>query len=161
MISFLPTIVVTKDIFLYIIGFWLLGLTAISLWIVVFFRRLSKDVKKGNLVRVLDKVLKKELENTKGIRKIFKEIDRLDDANVYNIKKLGLVKFNPFKELGGDHSFTLALLDGDDSGLILTGLHTRERTRVYLRKIKKGKSEHKLSGEEERALKKALNRKVT
>jgi hypothetical protein len=156
--SFLPTFVVTTDIFLFIIIAWLLGLTAVLVWIVYFFKRLTKSVKRGNLVRILDRVIKKEAENTKNVRNIYREIERIDAEGFYNFKKIGLVKFNPFKELGGDHSFAIALLDGVGSGFVLTGLHTRERTRIYLRKIIKGKSEHKLSAEEEKALIKALKK---
>lgn len=148
-----------KDIILIIVGIWLLGLTSVLAWMIVFARKFSKNVKKGNLVKVLDQVLKKEAENTKSLKQIFREIKRIDRESVSNIKKYGLVKFNPFKELGGDHSFTLALLDGTDSGLVLTGLHTRERTRVYMRKIIKGRSQHKLSSEEEKALKIAASKK--
>jgi hypothetical protein len=62
------------------------------------------------------------------------------------------VRFNPFKELGGDHSFSLAILDSHDSGIVITSLHTRDRTRVYMKDIKKGKSESELSAEEKSAL---------
>jgi len=56
----------------------------------------------------------------------------------------------------GDHSFSLALLDGKDTGVVITGLHTRERTRVYMKAIKAGKGEHELSEDEKKALAKAL-----
>ena len=63
-----------------------------------------------------------------------------------------MVRFNPFSEMGGDHSFSVALLDGHDTGIIITGLHTRERTRVYIKPVNKGKSEYDLSKEELKAL---------
>jgi hypothetical protein len=57
--------------------------------------------------------------------------------------------------MGGDHSFSLALLDAHLTGFIITGLHTRERTRVYIKKIEEGKCKQDLSKEEREALKKA------
>ena len=77
-----------------------------------------------------------------------------------HVQKIGLIRFNPFKELGGDHSFCLAILNGEDSGVVVTGLHTRDRTRVYMKSIKKGKSEYELSSEEKKALESAYNRKL-
>jgi hypothetical protein len=63
-----------------------------------------------------------------------------------------MIRFNPFSELGGDHSFCLALLDDRDTGVVLTGLHTRERTRFYMKDITNGKSSLELSNEEKKAL---------
>jgi hypothetical protein len=68
---------------------------------------------------------------------------------------VGLIRFNPFNEIGGDHSFSLAILDGGDNGIIITGLHTRDRTRIYAKQVNKGKSDLELSTEEQKALLKA------
>lgn len=73
-----------------------------------------------------------------------------------NVQKIGLVRFNPFNETGGDHSFSLALLDGNGNGFVMTGLHTRERTRLYIKPIRNLKSEYELSQEEQKAIKEAL-----
>ena len=61
--------------------------------------------------------------------------------------------------MGGDHSFSVALLNGKGTGIIITGLHTRERTRVYVKDIKQGKSEVELSQEEKKALRLAQKEK--
>ena len=131
---------------------WLGILSAILFWIFRYFRRLSKDVQKGNLVQILESVLEKERQNSKDLEQVNKYLRQLDSDGKLHIQKLGLIKFNPFEELGGDHSFSLALLDGKDNGLIITGLHTRERTRVYVKYVKKGKSSLELSEEERKAL---------
>ncbi len=67
-------------------------------------------------------------------------------------QRLGLVRYNPFEETGGNQSFVLALLDANDDGFILTSLHTRSGTRVYARALSAGRSESALSGEETEAL---------
>lgn len=69
-----------------------------------------------------------------------------------------LVKFNPFAEVGGEHSFVITLLDGTKSGIILTGLHTRGLTRFYVKLVQVGKPDQKLSDEEDEGLKKALTK---
>jgi len=67
-----------------------------------------------------------------------------------------MVRFNPFLETGGDQSFAIALLDGNLDGIIITGLHTRETTRLYIKTVEKGKSRLELSKEEKEALSNAL-----
>jgi len=144
-----------EQIILAVIGIWLIALSVVLLRAFGFFRRLSSRVKKGNLVEVIDKVLEKEAKNSKDLSRVQKEIGELSDEVNLHVQKVGLVRFNPFKEMGGDHSFSLALLDGNDSGVILTGLHTRERTRVYIKKVERGRSKFNLSSEEKKALAKA------
>ncbi|MGD8744370.1 MAG: DUF4446 family protein [Candidatus Woesebacteria bacterium] len=134
---------------------WLLCLTALAVYIFIFFRRLTEGVKKGNLVAVLDGVLSAEKKNLDGIKGLKKEIKRIDEEKRLHIQKIGLVRFNPFKEIGGHHSFSLALLDENLDGVVFTGLHTRDRTRVYMKSIQEGKCEVKLSDEEKKALTKA------
>ncbi|MCH7640928.1 DUF4446 family protein [Patescibacteria group bacterium] len=140
---------------LVVFGIWLIVLSVVLFRAFNFFRRLTKKVKKGNLVEVIDKVLEKEAKNSKDLSRIQKEIRELSDEVNLHVQKVGLVRFNPFEEMGGDHSFSLALLDGRDTGVILTGLHTRERTRVYIKEVERGRSKFNLSSEEKKALAKA------
>lgn len=149
----------STNLTLYIFAIWLVLISAVVAWIFNYFRKLSKQVKKGNLLKILDKVLDTEIKNSKDIKKLKKEITRIEKENLSDIQKIGLVRFNPFEELGGDHSFTLALLDGYDNGVIITGLHTRDRTRVYIKEVFEGKTKYKLSKEEKEALTKAKNSK--
>lgn len=139
-----------------ITGLWLVILTAIVAWVFIFFNRLTGSAKRGNLVRTLESILDKQKGTEARLKSLEKELERIDDEGNYHIQKVGLVRFNPFKETGGDHSFSLSLLDRKDNGFILTGLHTRERTRVYIKDVKKGKSVIELSKEEEKALNLAL-----
>ena len=142
-------------IVLGIIAFWLFALS-ISLFLVMrFFNQLTKESKKGDLKKILEKVLSTGSQNSKDISALQKELERLEEDGRLHVQKVGLIRFNPFQETGGDHSFSIALLNAKDSGIVLTGLHTRERTRVYVKSITKGKSEHELSAEEKKALTKA------
>lgn len=95
----------------------------------------------------------------KGFDEVRKRLDFLEEDGKLHSQKVSLVRYNPFRELGGDHSFCLAILDGHDTGVIITSLHTRDRTRVYMKSIKNGKSETQLSIEELKALSKAQSKK--
>jgi c-di-AMP phosphodiesterase-like protein len=121
---------------------WLTLLTAFLVWILIVFRDLIKISKN-----------KEFSNNTKDIKEIKTELKSFINSSTSHIQKVGLVKFNPFKEAGGSNSFSLVLLDGDKNGIIITSLHTRERTRLYLKDVLKGKSKIELSNEEQNALK--------
>lgn len=138
---------------------WLLVLSIFTAWIFSFFRKLSKEVGKGSLKKIIEKVVDSTKGNAKKIKDLEKELLNFRQESTYHVQKVAIERFNPFDEMGGDYSFSLALLDGDDTGFIITGLHTRERTRVYIKDVKKGKVKMELSKEERKALDKACKGK--
>ena len=139
-------------ILLSIFGIWLLVLTVVFWRFFAFFNRLTKGVEAGDLKKVLEKLLETGNQNKKEITEALKRIAYVEEEGKLHIQKIGLARFNPFKELGGDHSFSIAILDAEDSGVIITSLHTRDRTRVYMKSVKKGKSSTELSADENKAL---------
>jgi hypothetical protein len=126
-----------------------------SLYIFIFFKRLSKGVGRNDLIKILSKLSEIERENSGSIKNINKVIDEIKSEARGHLQKVSLIRFNPFSEMGGDHSFSLAILDANLTGFVITGLHTRERTRVYTKKIENGKCRQDLSKEEKEALRKA------
>jgi hypothetical protein len=72
------------------------------------------------------------------------------------IQRIGLVRFNPFEDTGGNQSFALALTDAAGNGFVVSSLHTRTGTRVYAKAIADGRSDGALSAEETEALRLAL-----
>ena len=66
--------------------------------------------------------------------------------------RVGLVRFNPFEDTGGNQSFALALLDVHGDGFVMSSLHARNMTRVYAKAVAAGKAETALSDEEAQAL---------
>lgn len=143
--------------FIFIIfSIWLSTLSFFLYRYFILFNKLTKGMEVTDLKKVFEKILNRGEINAKDIKDLNVRFDLLEDEGKFHIQKVGLTRFNPFKELGGDHSFSLAILDAHDSGIIITGLHTRDRTRVYLKDIKKGKSEFELSAEEKKALASAL-----
>ena len=149
----------TDQIILIIVGVWLLLVTVGLYLIYMRTNQLVKGVTKGNLIKVLEAVKTTEKKNTGSIKKVEKRVKDIEDDSVFNVQKVGLIRFNPFSEIGGDHSFSMSLLDGRDDGLVITGLHTRERTRLYVKPVKKGKSNYELSDEEKKAILKAVRKK--
>ena len=116
---------------------------------------------KGSDAQSLEKVF---------VRK-FAQIDRLYEAKEdhdhdilflkKNMEKMfnkyGVEKYDAFDDVGGKLSFALALLDKENTGLILNAVHSRDNCFLYLKEIVKGESYVMLSQEEVEALRKAVN----
>ena len=74
-------------------------------------------------------------------------------------RKVGIVKYDAFKEMGGTLSFALALLTDRNSGFLINCMHSREGCYTYIKEIINGESYIALSEEEKEALKSAINMK--
>jgi hypothetical protein len=90
--------------------------------------------------------------------KLDSEYQRLRVSAGLASQKISIVRFNPFDDTGGDQSFSLAVLDAHNSGYVLTSIHSRTGTRVYVKPIDLGKSKYSLSEEERQALMQAEKR---
>lgn len=141
-----------------VLGIWTAGLTGLVVFFWIKFSSLTK-LGGGGLMKALDNVFKKEKNNEKEIKILKKSLEALGNDCTFHTQKVGLVRFNPFSETGGNHSFSLALLNDRDTGFIMTGLHTRERTRLYVKPVSNGKSKYELSKDELSALEKAKESK--
>lgn len=77
---------------------------------------------------------------------------------LYNCyQKIGIVKYDAFREMGGQLSFSIAMLDQKDNGYIINSVHSANGCYVYTKEIENGQSAIELSEEEKDALQKAIN----
>ncbi len=141
-----------------IVIIWLSGLSFYLLQSVRHYKKLIKNTNSSDLQKILEVILQKQDFNKKEIADLDKELKNLAKQTISHVQNLGLVKFNPFNDTGSSQSFSLALLDGNYTGLVMTGLHARERTRVYIKPVNRGKSSYELSNEEKKALEQALKK---
>ena len=113
----------------------------------------------GPIIDLLNEVVEKEKKIESSLIQTNRKVEGLlFDAQFY-IQKIGLVRFNPFNDTGGDQSFILALIDEKNSGVVISGLHTRNGTRWYAKKVEDGRGvEHELSNDELKAIKTATRR---
>jgi len=118
------------------------------------FKFLNKDKNPENIKEVLD-LLNKMGKKIEGLEK---EIEILKEESNFTIKKVGMIRFNPFSKVGGDMSFSIALLDGNNSGAVITSLFSQQGNRVYGKPIENGVSEYTLSDEEKKAIEKAIQK---
>ena len=82
------------------------------------------------------------------------------DTNMTNcIQKIGIVRYNAFKDTGSDLSFALAMLDEKNNGVVLNGIYSREMSNIYAKPVENGKSTYTISEEEQQAIQKAIESK--
>ncbi len=84
-------------------------------------------------------------------------IKNLSEKQKHTIQKIGLVRYNPFEDNGGNQSFSIALLDDHNNGVVITSMHGREHNRIYSKPVKQGKSGFQLTAEEEQAIAESKN----
>lgn len=135
---------------------WLIGLTVVFYRLLAHYRRIASHISEGDLITLIKKLLDSNEKREKDIATVKADIQNIEKHMHKPVQKVGLKKYNPFGETGGDQSFSLCLLDMDENGFVLTSLHTRDRTRVYIKPIVSGSSKYDLSDEEKLALKSAL-----
>ena len=123
-------------------------------------RRLRRLFGEGEGVR-LDELLDRQFrrldtvaEKVDALNRLHRELETLSQQS---IQKVGVVRFNPFGDTGGDQSFAVALLDAAGNGVVLSSLHGRADTRIFAKSVQAGRSKHTLSDEEQDAIRKALS----
>ncbi len=82
-------------------------------------------------------------------------INTINSELVNCIQKIGMVRYNAFKDTGSDLSFALALLDQNNNGVVLNGIYSREMSNIYAKPVENGVSAYTLSEEETQAIQKA------
>ena len=123
-------------------------------------RRRLDGVTRGAEGRSLEAILDAHLDKVLAVAR---ELDELSARSAVleaearrAVQRIGLVRFNPFEETGGNQSFALALTDRNGDGFVVSSLHARTGTRLYAKAIVAGKSNSALSAEEAEALRVAL-----
>lgn len=135
---------------------WLIILSVLHFRMYFHYNNLTKGENKKSLNAVLEELLKGVNLFKKDIDNLKLQCDKIEKDQITCIQKIGLLRFNPFKDTGGDQSFILALIDANNSGIVISGLYSRAGTRWYAKRVIKGQGvEHELSDEEKQAIKEA------
>ena len=150
----------------FIILLSLIGVLLI--WIVILTIVLYKVKSKNDLFfddssKNLRELVTRAITDNKSMNaranKIESSIEEIAKILQGTYQKFAMVRYNPFNDTGGDQSFSFALLDLRDNGIVVTSIHGREVDRIYAKQIENGKSKHNLSAEEVEAIRGALNAK--
>jgi hypothetical protein len=111
----------------------------------------------------LEQVLRDYMEwmnrHDDAIRQFNSRVELVERRVPLSVQHVGIVRFNPFTDKGGDQSFSVAMLDDHSDGVVFTGLHSRADVRIYAKPIVGGTSTYALTSEEKEAISRALNKK--
>jgi hypothetical protein len=108
----------------------------------------------------LEEASKKVEELEAKISEISRELEDFKKEGKIFFQKLGLRRYNPFSGMGGDQSFSLALLDENNDGFVITSIFINDNSRIFAKPIIKGESGHQLSKEEKETIEQAKNSKT-
>ncbi len=120
-------------------------------------QRLSAGATGASLERVLvDHLARVEQVDTRQ-NQMEERVSALEAQIPWCVQRVGLVRYDAFDDVGGQQSFSLALLDARQNGLVLTSVYSRSDVRVYAKAIRQGQPSHPLSEEEVQAIQNALS----
>ena len=148
----------SNPVALIAVGF-ALALVAMS-WFLFDLRRKWNRMfgrKNADRAEVLSDILQRLAQAEARLTSLEPRVDTLEAIGKVAVQKVGFLRFNPFEHTGGDQSFAVALLDRDDTGIVISSLYTRDGVRVYAKRIRNGASQHQLSAEETKVLEQAIN----
>jgi Protein of unknown function (DUF4446) len=140
------------------------GIAVLSLlFVVTLFVRLRKMRREYALLRgesgderdifaAVGRAMRKQDVTDKRVDELVRLLQQYADINRFSIQKFGMVRYNAFEEMGGNLSFSLALLDDHGDGVVVTSINGRTEARTYAKPVKSLDSSHNLSDEEREAI---------
>lgn len=139
------------------VAFAALGVAALALllaaWLALRVRAVGRRSSAGGTADLsLEATVAAELER---LARLESRVQALAEQGRGAVQHVGVVRYNPFEDTGSNQSFALALLDDHANGVVISSLHSRQATRLYLKLISEGRSETALSDEESEALRRA------
>jgi len=148
------------NLIIYLLGSVLLFLLIWNVTLQVGLLKIRKNQKilfNGKSGKNLEKILLENNSKTKelddDIQSLYKETKQIENLATKGLYKTGIVRFNPFRDIGGDQSFSIAMLDGKNNGVVISSLYSRDGVRVYAKAIIAGQSsKYPLTQEEKYAI---------
>lgn len=142
-------------------------LAGFLIWLTILSFFLTKTLRFGqfgsksssNFNKILTENSKKLTTLVTRTGQLEKSLAELERQVAAHIQRVAVKRFNPFDDVGGDQSFSVAFLDGENNGVVVSSLHSRSGTRVYAKPVEAGKSvDFELSKEEKEVLKMAAKK---
>ena len=116
------------------------------------YKRFMNGLSDRNMEELLETCLDSVNNVNAKNREIELKRNEIERTLIQCIQKVGIVRFNAFDNVGSDLSFSIALLDSNDSGVVISGIYARESSSTYAKPIIAGKSRYTLSAEEIQAI---------
>ena len=156
--------ILKKDEFTLLIAILMLVLLLAVIIMIIRFSLLNKKYKNfmkkigngKNIEEDLETYMYRVNKVEKQNGEILGKVNNIETDLSKCIKKVGIVRYNAFKDTGSDLSFALALLDDNNDGVVLNGIYSREMSNIYAKPVKNGQSAYTTSEEESKAIKQAI-----
>ena len=137
---------------------WNLGLTFVIWKERSFLRELFPKSSERDIRKKFEEILESVGGFNQKLNGLNTKLSELEKDGFGHVQKVRLLRYNPYNDVGGDQSFSVALLDKKGTGVVVTSLHTRSGTRVFAKQVIVGKAnKYEFSKEEEQVVKEALN----
>ncbi|AGK99574.1 DUF4446 family protein [Clostridium pasteurianum] len=123
------------------------------------YRKLTRGVENSNLQELIESYMDKidKIDNeSKVVKNLYEDIHEKINKCLQNIS---IIRYKAFEDVGSDLSFSVALLDNNNDGVIITSIYGRNESTTYAKPIDKGISRYDLSDEEKHVLKDAVSKK--
>jgi hypothetical protein len=161
-----PTSNMDTGILIYFILGNMLFMVVIFVIMVVYVTKMRKLKKNydaffntGYDVKNLEELIHSCLFKTHDVmdqnKEIVKSLNRIEGNMLRCVQKIALIRYNAFDDVGSDQSFSIALMDNSDNGLVISGIYNRQSSAVYAKTVEAGKSKYTLSAEEIQAIDRA------
>lgn len=141
------------------------------IWVILLQRRVSRLIDHYNrlvegtsgdsLLDALDRYVDRMNETVEQVNGLTELCETVEKDLASTIRRVGIVRYNPFNDTGSDQSFAVALLNGNGSGVVLSSLFGRNSTRIFAKAITAGESSHLLTDEEREAIEKAMSSSIS
>ena len=123
------------------------------------YRRLMRGVSGKNLEELINTKLDDVEEAKQLCSESLQKSKLLEEDMKECIQKVAIMRYKAFEDVGSDLSFSIAILDSNNDGILLTGIYARQDSTTYAKPIDKGISRYDLSEEEIIVLNEAINKK--
>jgi hypothetical protein len=139
-----------------ILFIWLIVITLKTMAYKASFKSASEALTQGKIPQLLENNSKMIEALDKKSEDLFSLDGKLNKKIEESYRNIGLVRFDAFTEVGGNLSFSIALMDDKKNGIIITSINGRQESRSFVKEVTEGKGNPQLSEEEEQAVEKAL-----
>lgn len=124
------------------------------------YRRFMRGSNNKNLEELITSKLEEIDKSMKVSEEALNKYEELKEEMKSCVNKIAIMRYKAFEDVGSDLSFSIAILDSYNDGIILTGIYSREDSRTYAKPVDKGISRYELSEEETYVLNEAINKKL-
>jgi hypothetical protein len=155
-LELLMLIVLALFIILFVMG--------IILWVKLSamrknYKRLLNGTNPVNVEELLIQIQQKQTHQIEQTAALTIKVDAFKETIKKMKSKVGVHRYNAFSDTGSDLSFSVAILDEFQDGVLLTGIHNREQTYIYAKPVQNGQSQYSLSPEEIVAINQTLKQR--